>query len=123
VIRSARYAHTNLVGRDWRRLVDSHASTFAYVLVPPERDYTGPALEAGTGISGAAVRGAHLRLPGHGDRGPTLEIFSGCAGTASDTSSITAPSTAADAAALLTAFGQSPGDLDFTRFLNERARK
>ena len=32
-------------------------------------------LERGTGIPGAHLRGAHLRLPGHGAEGPTLEIF------------------------------------------------
>lgn len=28
------------------------------------------------GIRDVRVRGVHLRLPGHGDSGPTLEIFS-----------------------------------------------
>jgi catechol 2,3-dioxygenase-like lactoylglutathione lyase family enzyme len=32
-------------------------------------------LEAGTGVPNAALRGAHLRLPGHGPDGPTLEIY------------------------------------------------
>ncbi len=32
-------------------------------------------MDAGTGIPGAHLRGAHLRLPGWGDNGPTLEIF------------------------------------------------
>ncbi|HET9613293.1 MAG TPA: VOC family protein, partial [Candidatus Limnocylindrales bacterium] len=35
----------------------------------------GPALAAGTGVPGAALRGVHLRLPGHGPTGPTLEIY------------------------------------------------
>ena len=35
-----------------------------------------PGMAAGTGIAGAHLRGIHLRLPGHGDAGPTLEIFS-----------------------------------------------
>jgi catechol 2,3-dioxygenase-like lactoylglutathione lyase family enzyme len=43
--------------------------------VPPERDYSGPDLERGTAVPGAALRGVHLRLPGHGDSGPTLEIY------------------------------------------------
>jgi catechol 2,3-dioxygenase-like lactoylglutathione lyase family enzyme len=33
-------------------------------------------LERGTGIPGASLQGLHLRLPGHGESGPTLEIFS-----------------------------------------------
>jgi catechol 2,3-dioxygenase-like lactoylglutathione lyase family enzyme len=43
--------------------------------VPPERDYRGPILEAGTGIPGPGLRGVHLRLPGHGEDGSTLEIY------------------------------------------------
>jgi catechol 2,3-dioxygenase-like lactoylglutathione lyase family enzyme len=50
-------------------------SLFGCVPVPPERDYAGPVLEAGTGITGAALAGIHLRLPGHGPGGPTLEIY------------------------------------------------
>jgi len=36
---------------------------------------SGAWLEAGTGIPQARIRGVHLRLPGYGDHGPTLEIF------------------------------------------------
>jgi catechol 2,3-dioxygenase-like lactoylglutathione lyase family enzyme len=43
--------------------------------VPPERDLQGDWLEAATGVPGAQIRGIHLRLPGHGVKGPTLEIF------------------------------------------------
>lgn len=43
---------------------------------PPERDLAGPEIVAGAGIAGAHLTGIHLRLPGHGDDGPTLEIFS-----------------------------------------------
>jgi catechol 2,3-dioxygenase-like lactoylglutathione lyase family enzyme len=32
-------------------------------------------LEAATGVAAAHLRGAHLRLPGYGDGGPTLEIY------------------------------------------------
>jgi len=71
-----RYAHTNLVARDWRALAGFYERIFGCVPVPPERDYSGSALEAGTGIPGARVRGAHLRLPGHGPNGPTLESYS-----------------------------------------------
>jgi catechol 2,3-dioxygenase-like lactoylglutathione lyase family enzyme len=75
VIDGARYAHTNLIARDWRALAAFYQSVFGCVLVPPERDYAGPALEAGTGVAGAALTGVHLRLPGHGPGGPTLEIY------------------------------------------------
>jgi predicted enzyme related to lactoylglutathione lyase len=72
---NARYVHTNLIANDWRSLADFYQQVFACVPVPPERDFQGPDLEAGTGIPGAHLRGAHLRLPGYGDTGPTLEIF------------------------------------------------
>ena len=65
---NARYGHTNLVARDWRSLAAFYEEHFGCVPVPPERDYRGPDLEAGTGVPGAALQGAHLRLPGHGPR-------------------------------------------------------
>lgn len=76
MIEGARYVHTNLIARDWRALASFYQSRFGCVPVPPERDYSGPALEAGTGVPGATLRGVHLRLPGHGPDGPTIEIFS-----------------------------------------------
>ena len=72
---NARYGHTNLVARDWRSLAAFYEQTFGCAPVPPERDYRGPDLEAGTGVLGAALQGVHLRLPGHGPTGPTLEIY------------------------------------------------
>ena len=72
---AATYAHTNLIAEDWRRLAEFYQHIFACVPVPPERDFQGEQLEAGTGIPGAHLRGAHLRLPGYGEHGPTLEIF------------------------------------------------
>jgi predicted enzyme related to lactoylglutathione lyase len=75
MIDKARYVHTNLIARDWRSLAEFYESLFGCVRVPPERSYSGPALEAGTGVPGAALRGVHLRLPGFGPGGPTLEIY------------------------------------------------
>jgi glyoxylase I family protein len=72
----ARYAHTNLIARDWRRLADFYQRVFDCVPVSPERDLSGEWLERGTAVAGARLRGVHLRLPGHGSDGPTLEIFS-----------------------------------------------
>ena len=72
----ARFGHVNLVARDWRRLAGFYVDLFGCVPVPPERDYRGPTLESGTGVAGSGLRGIHLRLPGHGPNGPTLEIYS-----------------------------------------------
>lgn len=70
-----RYVHTNLVARDWKRLARFYESVLGCVPVPPERDHSGRWLEQVTGVAGARIRGLHLRLPGCGDGGPTLEIF------------------------------------------------
>src|SRR5690606_8430548 len=72
---SMRYGHTNLTARDWRRLADFYIAAFGCELVPPERDLSAEWLAKATGIPGAHLRGVHLRLPGHGPTGPTLEIF------------------------------------------------
>ena len=72
---NARYAHTNLIADDWHALADFYQRVFGCVPVPPERDLSGPIMESGTGVPGVHVRGIHLRLPGYGDTGPTLEIF------------------------------------------------
>lgn len=71
----AKYAHTNLIAHDWRLLVEFYTGVFECIVVPPERDYRGAGIEAATGIAGAHLQGAHLRLPGFGEDGPTLEIF------------------------------------------------
>ena len=71
----AKYAHTNLIAEDWRKLARFYEEVFDCEPVPPERDYRGENLEAATGIEGAALRGMHLRLPGYGAEGPTIEIF------------------------------------------------
>ena len=75
MIPGARYGHTNLIAADWRALARFYQEQFGCIPVPPERDFKGPDLERGTGIPGAHLTGAHLRLPGHGPEGPTLEIF------------------------------------------------
>ena len=71
----ARYGHTNVIARDWRRLAAFYETVFGCVPVPPERNYRGEVVERGTAVQGAAFRGVHLRLPGHGPDGPTLEIY------------------------------------------------
>lgn len=75
MIAGARFGHTNLIAHDWRALSRFYQDLFGCIPVPPVRDFKGPDLERGTGIAGAELRGEHLRLPGHGTDGPTLEIF------------------------------------------------
>ncbi len=72
---NARYVHTNLVARDWRRLAEFYERAFDCRRLPPERDLSGAWVDRLTGLEGAHIRGVHLRLPGWGPDGPTLEIF------------------------------------------------
>ena len=75
-IDGVRFGHVNVTAHDWRRLADFYTVVFGCELVPPERDIRGPVLDSATGLADAHLTGAHLRLPGHGDAGPTIEIFS-----------------------------------------------
>lgn len=70
-----RYAHTNLIATDWRRLAAFYQDVFGCTPLPPERDLSGEWLDQATSVDSAHIRGVHLRLPGHGEDGPTLEIF------------------------------------------------
>jgi len=71
-----RFAHVNVIARDWRKLAAFYQEVFGCEPVPPERDMAGDWLDKAVGLRSARLRGAHLRLPGHGPEGPTLEIFS-----------------------------------------------
>jgi len=71
----AKYKHTNIVAKDWRKLAGFYQRVFGCEPVPPERTAGDEWVERCTGVSGAEIRGVHLRLPGYGDDGPTLEIF------------------------------------------------
>jgi predicted enzyme related to lactoylglutathione lyase len=70
-----RYLHTNLVARDWQRLAAFYERVFGCVRVLPERHLSGESMERGSGVAGATIEGVHLRLPGLGGEGPTLEVF------------------------------------------------
>jgi predicted enzyme related to lactoylglutathione lyase len=71
----AKYVHTNLIARDWKRLVQFYSDVFGCEPKPPERDMSGAWLNQLTSLQNAYLRGVHLRLPGYGEDGPTLEIF------------------------------------------------
>ncbi|HEU4919022.1 MAG TPA: VOC family protein [Candidatus Limnocylindrales bacterium] len=87
----ARFGHVNIVAHDWRRLAEFYTRVFGCTFVPPERDLSGPVLEAGTGVPGATIHGAHLRLPGLGPDGPTLEIFEYSSGPERPASAVNRP--------------------------------
>jgi len=75
IVLEAKYGHTNLIARDWRKLASFYESVFGCVPVPPERNLSGDAVERASMVPQAALQGVHLRLPGFGPDGPTLEIF------------------------------------------------
>jgi catechol 2,3-dioxygenase-like lactoylglutathione lyase family enzyme len=91
MLRDARYVHTNLVARDWRALAAFYERVLGCVPVPPERHFSGAALEAGTGVPGASLDGVHLRLPGQSETGPTLEIFTYSPGVPGRSSQVNQP--------------------------------
>jgi predicted enzyme related to lactoylglutathione lyase len=73
---ATRYTHTNIIAEDWRRLASFYQGAFGCEPVPPERNQSGTWLATGTGVKDASLQGVHLRLPGYGSAGPTLEIYS-----------------------------------------------
>ena len=70
-----KYKHTNLIAHDWKKLARFYEEVFGCEKVFPERHLSGQWLDQGTGIKNAELAGIHLRLPGCGKNGPTLEIF------------------------------------------------
>jgi predicted enzyme related to lactoylglutathione lyase len=70
-----RYTHTNIAARDWKHLSEFYINVFDCRIKPPERNLSGDWLDKATGLKKARIKGVHLLLPGHGDNGPTLEIF------------------------------------------------
>ncbi len=72
---NAKFSHVNLVARNWQHLARFYEQVFGCVPVPPERDLSGEWLDDAVNVPNVHIRGMHLRLPGYGDAGPTLEIF------------------------------------------------
>ncbi len=70
-----RYAHTNIVAGDWRSLAEFYHEVFDCEPMPPERDYSGDWVARTAGVAVDRITGMHLKLPGFGPDGPTLEIF------------------------------------------------
>lgn len=71
-----KYVHTNIVAKNWGKLVDFYIKVFGCSIVPPIRNYKGKDLDSAVNIKDVALNGVHLRLPGYNKSGPTLEIFS-----------------------------------------------
>lgn len=69
-----KFAHTNIVAKDWRKLADFYMTVFECRPLYPERNLSGEWIESVTQIKDVAIKGIHLALPGY-ENGPTLEIF------------------------------------------------
>ncbi len=69
-----KYVHTNLIGKDWKKLARFYIDVFDCEPTYPERDLSGNWIDRMTGIPDVRITGIHLRLPGY-ENGPTLEIF------------------------------------------------
>ncbi|MDR3561429.1 MAG: VOC family protein [Negativicutes bacterium] len=70
-----RYVHTNIIARDWKKLVRFYIDVFHCTPIYPERKLQGEWLSKITGIDNVKIEGMHLALPGF-ENGPTLEVFS-----------------------------------------------
>lgn len=70
-----KYVHTNIITDDWKRLAEFYIQAFSCKMTLPHRNLSGDWLSKATGVKNAHIKGAHLRLPGWGKQGPTLEIF------------------------------------------------
>ena len=74
-ITEMKFIHTNIIAEDWKSLADFYQEVFGCIKVLPERNLKGKWIDTGTGIDSVHIEGVHLRLPGYGEDGPTLEIF------------------------------------------------
>lgn len=72
---TTRFAHVNLIAQDWQRLAEFYQTVFSCEPIPPVRDQEGEWLDQATGVKSAHIQGVHLRMPGYGAEGPTLEIY------------------------------------------------
>ena len=73
---TTKYAHINIIAKDWQLLCEFYQEIFECVPVSTERNHHGESVDKLTGISKVRVKGRHLRVPGYGEHAPTIEIFS-----------------------------------------------
>ena len=71
----AKFVHINIIAKDWRSLSEFYETVFGCKRVLPERSLAGKWLDDAVGLTNTKISGIHLRLPGYGEQGPTLEIF------------------------------------------------
>lgn len=69
-----KFAHTNIVSKNWKKLAQFYIDVFGCKPLYPERNLSGEWLDKLTNLENAKIRGMHLELPGYSPS-PTLEIF------------------------------------------------
>lgn len=71
-----KYTHTNIIAKDYVRLMDFYKKVFHCESIGEMMNSRGDFVDKMSGIPKAHIVGGHLRLPGYGEDGPTLEILS-----------------------------------------------
>lgn len=70
-----RYDHTNIGVRDVERLSDFYEQAFSCIRLSSTERMSDALMARGMGLQEAEVRAVWMRLPGHGEEGPILELF------------------------------------------------
>lgn len=71
-----RYVHTNIIAKDYQKLIDFYKKVFGCQSIGETRNLKGGWLDQLTGLENSHIIGEHLALPGYDENPPTLEIFS-----------------------------------------------
>lgn len=71
-----RYVHTNIIAKDYKRLIAFYKKVLDCKSIGETRNLSGDWLDHMTGIKNAHIIGEHLCLPGYEGQHSTLEIFS-----------------------------------------------
>ncbi len=70
-----KFAHTNIIAQDWKKLAQFYIDVFDCQPIYPERDLKGDWIDKATALKNTHIKGIHLRSPGYDNSGQTLEIF------------------------------------------------
>ena len=77
-LKRVKYKHTNIVAKDWKKVVSFYENVFRMKVVGPKRNLKGDFVDKGVGYKNATICGVHMIMPGFDDidsNPPTLEIF------------------------------------------------
>ncbi len=70
-----RFLHVNHNSQDWAHVAGFYHKVLGADSIGAKRDYDGAFIAELTGISGVAVHGRHIEMPGYSAGGPTIEAF------------------------------------------------